>query len=155
MSDRVKSELAVTLELTGTTMTDIGVDAVLAELEAHPVDDVVVALRRCRRESRYKLTLADILERLPGTLGAEAAWALALKHRVWAEDATIVVPAAVLMAFPFGIWAAGDKVGARMAFKEQWVTEVAKPDAMKMTVTLGQDAIARTAPFGRLSVMAA
>ena len=30
----------------------------------------------------------------------------------------MVVPRAIFQAFPFSIWAAGDKIGARMAFKD-------------------------------------
>ena len=73
---------------------------------------------------------ADIIRHLPADrnpiMGADAAWEVAMKSRLWDEDATIVVPAAVLMAFPFGIWGMGDKVGARMAFKDAYPAALAK-----------------------------
>ena len=50
-------------------------------------------------ECKNRISLADVLDRLPGTLGAEAAWALALKHRIYDEDATVIVP----VATPFSI----------------------------------------------------
>ena len=73
---------------------------------------------------------ADIIRHLPADrnpiMGADAAWEVAMKSRLWDEDATIVVPAAVLMAFPFGIWGMGDKVGARMAFKDAYPAAACK-----------------------------
>ena len=141
MSDRVKSELAVTLELTGSTLTDIGLDAFLAELAAYLEADVVVALKRCRRECKYRISLADVLDRLPGTLGAEAAWALALKHRIYDEDATVIVPVAVFDSFPFELWP--DSIAARMAFKERYTDNKAKSPPGQMFISLGHDVNAR------------
>ena len=46
MSDRVKSELSVTLALTGSKISDIAFEAFLAELAAYLEADVVVALKR-------------------------------------------------------------------------------------------------------------
>ena len=66
MSDKLKSELAVTLELTGTKLSDIGIEAILAELSAYPEAGVVEALKRCRRECKYRMSLADVIERMPG-----------------------------------------------------------------------------------------
>ena len=49
-----------------------------------------------------------------------------MRARIWDEDATIVAPKAVFMAFPFGIWRMVDKVGARMAFKDAYPAALAK-----------------------------
>ena len=46
--------------------------------------------------------------------------------RLWDEDATIVVSTAVFRSFPFAIWDMGDKIGARMAFKDAWPAALAK-----------------------------
>ena len=48
-----------------------------------------------------------------------------MKSRLWDEDATIVVSTAVFRAFPFAVWGMGDKVGARMAFKEAYPAALA------------------------------
>ena len=49
-----------------------------------------------------------------------------MKSRLWEDDETITVAKAVFNAFPFAIWGMGDKVGARMAFKEAWPAALAK-----------------------------
>ena len=46
--------------------------------------------------------------------------------RLWDEYLTIFVPRAVFRAFPFATWGMGDKVGARMAFKDAWPAALAK-----------------------------
>ena len=72
---------------------------------------------------------ADIIRHLPGQhtiMGADAAWEVAMISRLWDEDATIVTPMAVFMAFPFAIWRMGDKIGARMAFKDAYPAALAK-----------------------------
>ena len=40
-----------------------------------------------------------------------------------------MAPKAVLACFPHSIWAAGDKVGARMAFKERYASAGGAPGA--------------------------
>ena len=77
---------------------------------------------------RFMPKPADIIRHLPADriMGADAAWEVAMKSRLWDEDATIVVSRAVFRAFPFGIWGMGDKVGARMAFKDAWPAALAK-----------------------------
>ncbi len=71
---------------------------------------------------------ADIIRHLPADriMGADAAWEVAMISELWDEDATIVTPMAVFMAFPFAIWRMGDKVGARMAFKDAYPAALAK-----------------------------
>ena len=64
--------------------------------------------------------------------------------RLWDEDATIVVSRAVFNAFPFGIWGMGDKVGARMAFKDAYPAARAKYGD-QVEVSLGHHKESRTA----------
>ena len=88
---------------------------------------------------------ADIIRQMPGQhtpSGADAAWEIAMKARIWDEDATIVTPRAVFMAFPFGIWEMGDKVGARMAFKDAYPAALAKY-GVHVEVSLGHHVAGR------------
>ena len=72
-------------------------------------------------EHKGRLSLAVIIERLDANgLGVDAAWELAVRARLWDDDATIVIPAAIIQAWPHALWKAGDKVGARMAFKDAY-----------------------------------
>ena len=64
--------------------------------------------------------------------------------RLWDEDATIVAPMAVFMAFPFAIWRMGDKVGARMAFKDAYPAARAKYGDM-VEVSMGYHEASRAA----------
>ena len=59
-----------------------------------------------------------------------------MQARLWDEDATIVVSTAVFRAFPFAIWDMGDKVGARMAFKDAYPAALAKYGG-QVVVSLG------------------
>ena len=127
MTDRVKSALAITLELTNTRLSDHALLAMLRVLEDHPEPAILAALDRCQREVKYRLTLADILERLPGQPpDADAAWEEALRLEVWNESRTLVVLKAIVAAFPFALWNAGDRVAARMAFKSRYPEALAE-----------------------------
>ena len=61
---------------------------------------------------------------------------------LWDENRTVVVPKAVFAAFPFAIWAAGDKVGARVAFRERYPERLAE-HGQAVHVSLGWDATQR------------
>ena len=89
---------------------------------------MIQAIYLAMRECKYKLTLADILERMPGRLAgisADAAWEIAMESELWEESKTVVVPMAVFSAFPVALWEQGDNIGARMVFK------AAYPDACR------------------------
>lgn len=140
-ADKVEKALAVVLEVTGTRLSDAAVSAILARLGDYDADKVVAALRRCMDECKHRLTLADILERIPGrAMGAEEAWGIALKARVYDEQATVVVPEAVFRAFPFELWP--DRIAARMAFRERYPA-LAAECGEGVHVSLGHDAGSR------------
>ena len=121
MSQAVTAALAVTAEVTGTRLSDMAVKVMLRALAEHPEPAVLAALERCQTEVRHRLTLADIIARLPTTTpSADAAWELAMREEVWDENKTLVLPKAILSAFPFALWAQGDRVAARMAFKDAY-----------------------------------
>lgn len=54
-----------TYEVVGQDISDLGIQAIVTELKQYDLQHVLLALTRCRKELR-KLTLADILDRLPG-----------------------------------------------------------------------------------------
>ena len=67
--------VAATLELTGTRMSDDGLTLLIRRLEREDPDRVRRALERCAEECRYRLTLADILQRMPSLPPARRALA--------------------------------------------------------------------------------
>lgn len=141
--------LIATYAVVGQEMTDIGMKAILADLRQYPEADVKTALTRCRKELK-KLTLADILERLPGGHPkVEEAWAIvapSLNNEaitiVWTEEMARAMGAARSLA--------DDPIAARMAFKEVYATAVlearAKSTVPKWTVSLGHDPLGREGP---------
>ena len=124
MTDKqtIGAALTVTADLIGWDLKESAMRAMAARLERYPVPDVLGALDRCACECKYKLTLADVIERLPPSpesITADQAWAIAVKSKLWADDATIVLPAAIAGAFidyALPLWQMGDQVAARRAF---------------------------------------
>lgn len=60
----VKKQLALTLEMTGTDWSEGAIAIALKELANHHQSAVISSLERCSRECKFKITLADIIERL-------------------------------------------------------------------------------------------
>lgn len=58
--------LMTTLELTGTTFSELAMKWLVTELSKYPPANVIDALDRCRKEVKGKLTSADIFSRYPG-----------------------------------------------------------------------------------------
>jgi hypothetical protein len=117
--------LAVTAELCGRTFSEAAARVFVQDLQPYPESAVLKALARCRREVRGTLTLSDVVSRIEdGRPGAEEAWAQMpfdeSQSVVWTEE----------MAEAFGVARAlldaGDKVAARMAFKESYLRLVAE-----------------------------
>ena len=138
--------IAVTAELCGRVLSPAAAQVFCADLAAYPVPQVIAALARCRKEVRGMLTVQDVVRRLDdGRPGPEEAWAsLPMDERasaVWTDE----------MSEAFGVASslldAGDKIAARMAFREVYQARVsAARDAGRMvnwTVTLGHDPRAR------------
>ena len=152
MSAELVQAIAVTAELTGTPLTEAGAEAMAIDLAEMPRSAVLVALRKCRRELKGRLTLSAVIERIDdGRPGAEEAWAMMpfdeAQSVVWSDE----------MAQAFGICGPlldrGDKVAARMAFKEAYAGLVARSrDAgvpVRWTPSLGHDAAGRAAVINR------
>jgi hypothetical protein len=116
--------ILVTAEMVGRPLSDLAVAAMTRRLEAHRLEDVRDALDRCARELRGRLTLADVLERLPGRHpGPDEAWAIAT--RAYDEDASIVWTDEIAEAFG-AVRHMDDRVAARMAFRERYRELVAR-----------------------------
>ena len=115
--------LAVAAELTGTELSDAAMQVMVDELAAYPLETVLNSLNRCRRELTGRLSLAAILQRLEtGLPSADEAFGMLLEG--WRnEDLTVVVPEIAVQAAGDGayeLFAAKDKTGARMAFRESY-----------------------------------
>lgn len=127
MSVGILEALAVCAEMTGTTLSKGAMQAMELELRAYPEDAVMKALRRCMRECKHRLTLADVIERLQGSDGrptADEAWSIALV--LMDEAASSATTDEIMTAWGAArtIYQDGDKVGARMAFRAAYEREV-------------------------------
>lgn len=142
MSNLLKA-LAVTAELTGTDWSKPAIEVIERELSSYPEESVFLALRRCQNEVRYKLTLADILDRLPGQHpGAEEAWSIVSKA-MGNEQVSIVWTDPMRKAYGVAAPLTDDPVAARMAFKEKYedLVSMARAERVspKWSVSLGYD----------------
>lgn len=142
--------LAVTAEVCGTEISKGAALVMEADLSAYPEDAVLHALTRVRREHKGRLSLAAILERLPDERpGAEEAWGMLPKD----ERDTAVLTEEINRAAGIAgaVYLDGDKVGARMAFREAYTKIVADNKAMgipvKWVVSLGWDKDSRVEPI--------
>ena len=62
-----------------------------------------------------------------------------MQARIWDESISVVLPRAIFTAFPLSIWDHGDKIGARMAFKDAYPAALEKYGG-ETSVSLGDDA---------------
>lgn len=124
-SVEVIKAVAVTAELCGAVFSEAAAEVFIADLEGFPESAVLRALTRCRKEHRGRLTVSDVVSRIDdGRPGPEEAWALMpldeSQSVVWTDE----------MAQAFGVALplldSGDKVAARMAFKEAYTKAVAE-----------------------------
>jgi len=138
--------VAATFAVVGQEISDVGLAAIVSELQTYPPGAVMESLSRCRRELR-KITLADILDRIPnGHPGIEEAWAM-VTGLLGDEDRSVVWTDEMASAFGVARHLAHDKVAARLAFKEAYSKALSEARAEKRSpkwrVSLGHD------PHGR------
>lgn len=147
-SSKVIEAIAVTAELCGRVFSPAAAMVFASDLDGFSEQSVLGALTRCRKEVRGMLTLQDVVSRLEdGRPGVEQAWAM-LPH---GEDASVVW--CEEMAQAWGVAAPlledGDRIGARMAFKEAYSKKIADARdqriAPKWTASFGRDAQGRQA----------
>ena len=141
-SESLIKAMGVTLELTGTQLSDVAVKVILNDLSALPEPQVLGALKRCVRELKGRLTLADILQRLDdGRPGPEEAWAMLPKDETATVVWTLEMREASAVAWPLIV--AGELVQARMAFLEKYRSLVQQArdgrKPVEWEVSLGHD----------------
>ena len=132
MNDKQKQNiargLALTAEVCGSQLSEGAITIMAEELASYEEEEVSTALKRVMREHTGRLSLAVIIERLEEGkgLGADAAWELAVRSRIYDNAITLVIPQAIIQAWPYALWEAGDKQGARMAFKSAYPERLAQ-----------------------------
>ena len=119
VSDDLLKAIGVTLELTSTTLSKDAIRVIANDLAAYPEPQVLASLKRCCRELKGRLTLADILARIDdGRPDPEGAWASIPKDESGSVVWTTEMRDAWAVAYP--LIAEGDLVPARMAFLERY-----------------------------------
>lgn len=144
--------VAVTAELCGRTFSEPAARVFVDDLAGFPDVAVIKALAKCRKEVRGLLTVQDVVSRIDdGRPGAEEAWSLMPFYEAQSVVWTDEMARAFAVAGP--LLAQGDKVAARMAFKEAYSRMVAeaRDDGRRVnwTPSLGHD------PRGREAVLQA
>jgi len=139
--------VSVVAELTGTELSIDAMRAMVDVLKDYPEKWTAGALKRCQRECKGRLTLADILQRLDdGRPSAEEAWAMMPRS----ESQTVVWTREMQEAFQIVAYVMDDHVQARMAFKDAYNAAVSKARdggwPVYWNVTLGHDPHGRETP---------
>lgn len=147
-SSKVIEAIAVTAELCGRTFSPAAATVFASDLDGFSEQSVLGALTRCRKEVRGMLTLQDVVSRIDdGRPGVEQAWAM-LPH---GEEASVVWCEEMAQAWGVAmpLLNDGDRIGARMAFKEAYAKQVADARdqriAPKWTASFGRDVQGRQA----------
>lgn len=159
-SERVMKGLAVTAELVGRKLSEDALRVMVYHLRQHDEERVLRAILRCQAELKTFPTVTDVLIRIEyGHPGVEEAWALCPKSEedsaVWTEEIATAYWSAQAMLEQ------GDKVAARMTFKEVYERGVATAQRLgvpaKWKTTFGTDrrlregAVVRAVAQGRLT----
>lgn len=135
--------LAATAELCGAKLSEAAAQVLIADLSEYPEAHVIEALSRVRKSGK-RFSPGAIIEEInrnDGRPGAEEAWAMLPtceeESTVWTEEMRSAWGVAVSLI------EAGDKVGARMAFKEAYQRKVEDSRTnkvpVKWEVSLGLD----------------
>lgn len=158
-SKNLIQSVAVTAELCGgTQLSDLAAKAFLEDLSGYPEAGVLTALARCRKELTGHLTVAAVIQRIPGGRpGPEEAWAIASKGGT-SESITKVWTQEIFAAFVEvqEIYDTEGPIPARMAFKEIYARHVAEAQAtgrpVEWQITLGHDTAGRAPAIERAIV---
>jgi len=147
---KLHEAIAVTYAAVGQELSDAAMAIMSNDLAGYPPNGVMQALSRCRKELR-KITLADILERIPGGHpGPEEAWAI-VSPALNDERCTIIMTNEMSEAFGVALGLSDDSIAARMAFKETYSRLVAesrdKGTAINWFASLGHDKSGREGPL--------
>lgn len=122
----VLEALAVTAELLSMTLSPAAARALAMDLDGIPEHAILAALVRCRRELRPgSFCVAAVLQRIEdGRPGVEQAWAMLPQG----ESQTVVWTDEMVLAWGVAkpLLDDGERVAARMAFKEAYTDLVAR-----------------------------
>lgn len=114
--DIVKA-VVVTCELTGSTLSEAGIEAMVEHLSGYSAAMVLKALHRCQLELRGGLTLGAVMDRLDdGHPGPETAWAMVAGLD---EDASVVWTDEIAGSYGL-VRGLNDRVASRLAFVEDY-----------------------------------
>lgn len=146
--DAVVKALTVVCEVTQTIWTQASQDAVLKKLGAYSARQVVDALEACLSQVKFKLSYADIASRIDdGRPGAEEAWSLMPKDEK--DSGCVTREMSEAWGAADSLYKSGDRVGARMAFKEKYHLAAsanrAAGDSPKWSLSPGWDRAGREA----------
>lgn len=130
----VQEALMVTFEAVNDKKSDLAIAQIVTDLAGYPADDVLTALSRCRKELR-RITLSDILDRIPGGHpGPEQAWALC-SQAMHDETRSLIWSDEMREAYAAASAVDDDPVAARMAFKEVYMKAVAQSRDAQTPIT--------------------
>lgn len=120
---KLLENLAATAELMGQQISPPALAVMAKDLSVYPQNVVIEALGLLRRESKFKMTLAAVIEKVEllqpdGRPGADEAWAMIPKDEQSSVVMTEEMAEALGIARP--LLDEGDKIAARMAFKEAY-----------------------------------
>ena len=143
---KIQDALIATFAAVGQDMPDVAVAMMTKDLSGYAAVDIGTALSRCRKELR-RITLADILDRIPGGHpGVEEAWSIVAKT-LNDESASIVWTDEIRTAYGAANDLRDDPIAARMAFREVYSRLVAESRDQKKplnwTASLGTDVYGR------------
>lgn len=129
--EKIMQAIAVTAELTGTQLSGDAMYVMGEDLLAYPLDKVLIALERCRRELKGRLTQAAILERIDdGWQSAEEAFNTLVAG--WeSEHLSILTTHTAMHAAESAsaLFNTGDKYRAGLAFKTAYERIVSEKKA--------------------------
>jgi len=120
---RLLENLAATSELMGQSISPLALEYMAKDLKQYPVDTVIEALNKLRRESKGRLTLAAIVEKIEelnpdGRPKADEAWAMIPQDEY--ASSVMTQEMAEAMGIAQSLLDDGDKIGARMAFRDAY-----------------------------------
>ena len=117
LNPEIVKAVVVTSELTGSTLSEAGIEAMVEHLSGYPVAIVLKALHRCRLELRGGLTLGAVMDRLDdGHPGPETAWVMVAGL---GEDDSVVWTDEMAAAYGL-VRGMRDRVAGRLAFVEDY-----------------------------------
>jgi hypothetical protein len=150
MNPKIIEAVAVASEICGTTLSKPAARVFAEQLSNYDEVSTLNALNRCMRELKGRLTLSEVISRIDdGRPGVDEAWA----GLAWDEESTAVITVEMEAAqsVAWSAYLAGDRVGARMAFKDCYTAAVTKAREqhvpVRWIVSLGWDVQGREGPI--------